>query len=81
MKLAQSIIAASGLLLVGNMAFAGCDPPCKKGEQCRYEAAGGKYYCEKLKSVRDTGSISGGSATKLPGGSTTGAARTQVPSK
>ena len=80
MKLAQSIIAVSGLVLMTNMAFAGCNPACKKGEQCRYEAAGGKYYCEALKSVRDSGSVSGGQS-KLPGGSAPGGMQTQGLSK
>jgi hypothetical protein len=32
-------------LLVANTAMAGCDPKCATGSTCRYEAAGGKYYC------------------------------------
>ena len=31
-------------------AYAGCKPKCAKGQQCRYEAAGGKFYCEDLPS-------------------------------
>ena len=30
--------------------IAGCNPKCAKGEVCRYEAAGGKFYCQKKKS-------------------------------
>lgn len=34
------------LALVGGAASAGCNPACSEGQTCRYEAAGGKYYCE-----------------------------------
>lgn len=37
-----------GVALVAGSAWAGCEPPCPSGQQCRYEAAGGKFYCEAL---------------------------------
>lgn len=43
-------VALLGSLSLTATAYAGCNPACKKGEQCRYEAAGGKFYCEALKS-------------------------------
>ena len=45
-------ITLLGALSFTATAYAGCKPACKKGEQCRYEAAGGKFYCEALKSSK-----------------------------
>jgi len=40
------VLVASAALLTANTALAGCSPPCKNGDICRYEAAGkGKFYC------------------------------------
>ena len=42
----------SQLLLIsvlGTSAYAGCSPSCSEGETCRYEAAGGKFYCAPSK--------------------------------
>lgn len=39
-------IAVFGLTAaVATGAAAGCSPKCAEGSTCRYEAAGGKYYC------------------------------------
>jgi hypothetical protein len=41
-------IAIAGLFTLGaaGAADAACDPPCEKGEVCRYEAAGDNFYCQ-----------------------------------
>jgi len=39
---AVALVAAAA----ASTASAGCSPACKSGEVCRYEAAGGKFYCE-----------------------------------
>jgi|GEM_PF-6147275 len=41
------LTAIAGFIFAGGIgtAIAACEPPCKKGEICRYEAAGGKFYC------------------------------------
>lgn len=43
------ILLTAAALTIGTLAAttasAGCSPACKSGETCRYEAAGGKYYC------------------------------------
>jgi len=50
MLLASSVFVLNALPV--NVAYAGCSPKCPSGETCRYEAAGGKYYCEVSKSAR-----------------------------
>lgn len=56
--------------LAATTASAGCDPACPSGQTCRYEAAGGKYYCAATKGFHNGGSkvIGGvtGSATVTP---------------
>jgi hypothetical protein len=55
------IIATFGFAAIAATgASAGCNPACKSGETCRYEAAGGKYYCEAK-------GIKAGGATLRPG--------------
>lgn len=44
-KLALSVFAAAALTAAATAAEAGCNPACRAPEICRYEAAGGHYYC------------------------------------
>ena len=46
--LLTAAVATAGLG-IATPAFAGCDPSCGEDEVCRYEAAGGKFYCQKSK--------------------------------
>ena len=68
-------VALLGTLSLTATAYAGCNPACKKGEQCRYEAAGGKYYCESLKggSLKGVGKLAPGRA---PGSAKTAPVKT-----
>ncbi len=50
MLIAGSVFVINALS--ASPALAGCSPKCATGETCRYEAAGGKYYCEISKSAR-----------------------------
>lgn len=50
--------------LAATTASAGCNPACPSGQTCRYEAAGGKYYCAPTK-----GFVAGG-ASMVPGAET-----------
>ena len=73
-KLTVFLVALAGIITFSaSTAYAGCDPPCKDGEQCRYESAGGKFYCESIKSgVKGKGTKGkvkkGGAPGALPGG-------------
>ena len=69
-------ITALSALALASTAYAGCNPACPKGQQCRYEAAGGKFYCEPLKSGKvapkaPTGAAPGGAAPSAPATTTT----------
>ena len=49
-KLTFLFVALAGIITFSaSTAYAGCEPACKDGEQCRYESAGGKFYCEAIK--------------------------------
>ncbi len=54
--------------LAATTASAGCNPACKEGEQCRYNAEVGKqdYTCEKIKSFQSGGKGIGGGSTLSP---------------
>ena len=57
---------ATACMMLGmtSVASAGCDPKCKEGEQCRYEATnGGTFYCEALNNSASADSA-GGDSTK-----------------
>lgn len=43
------VVFAAALLSSAGTAWAGCNPACKTGEVCRYEAAGDKFYCAAAK--------------------------------
>ncbi|MFO0630347.1 MAG: hypothetical protein U0325_32625 [Polyangiales bacterium] len=44
-KLALSVFAAAAVTSVATVAEAGCNPACVAPAICRYEAAGGHFYC------------------------------------
>ncbi len=44
-KLALSLIAAAAVTATATAAQAGCSPACVAPAICRYEAAGGRFYC------------------------------------
>lgn len=50
--------------LAATTASAGCSPACPTGQTCRYEAAGGTYYCAATK-----GFMAGGKSM-VPGAET-----------
>ena len=55
------------LVAAGLPAFAGCDPKCKDGAICRYEAAGGIFYCDPP-GLKKAGKVSQGGREVRPGG-------------
>ncbi len=57
MKLFKLIAVAAIAFGFAGSAYADCKPPCKDGEVCRYEAAGGTFYCAlpPKKGVLDSG--------------------------
>lgn len=63
--------AFASLALTAGAAQAGCDPACKSGETCRYEAAGDKFYCE-AKGVIGGGKIGTGTTLRPGNGVNTG---------
>jgi hypothetical protein len=63
-----SVFAFVATCLASHAAWAGCEPACPKGQQCRYEAAGGKFYCEALPSNGGSLKPSGGVKPAAPGG-------------
>ena len=57
------LVVASAIGLAASPARADCDPPCPRGEVCRYEASGGgHFYC----AASGPGSRRGG-ATRVQG--------------
>lgn len=53
--------------VAGSPAFAGCDPKCKDGAICRYEAAGGIFYCDPP-GLKKGGKVIQGGREVRPGG-------------
>lgn len=70
-----SLIAATTLVASAGLAHAGCNPACPKGQVCRYEAAGGKFYCAKPVAgnggLKDPATPAGGTVKPAAGGATT----------
>jgi hypothetical protein len=64
-KLLVAIGAA--MLLMPGSAFADCNPACPSGQTCRYEAAGGKFYCAPNKTARGPAAVSGPGAAPVAG--------------
>jgi len=67
-----SVFAFLATAFATQVAWAGCEPACPKGQQCRYEAAGGKYYCEALPSNGGKVKPGGGVKPAAPGGAAPG---------
>ncbi len=44
-KMVAGMFAAAAALAFAPDAMAGCNPACPAGQICRYEAAGGHFYC------------------------------------
>ncbi|MGE0425784.1 MAG: hypothetical protein AB7O88_26225 [Reyranellaceae bacterium] len=65
MKSVFVIVTAIGMILPAAQALADCNPPCPSGQTCRYEAAGGKFYCAATQGVKGGNSPGG---VKTPGG-------------
>ena len=60
-------VAGVATLFAPVSAFADCSPACASGEVCRYEAAGGKFYCAPSKTARGPAAVSGPRATPATG--------------
>lgn len=54
-RLFLGLMAATTLVASAGVAHAGCNPACKAPEICRYEAAGGKFYCAAPKTKVNEG--------------------------
>jgi len=42
------------LAISASASFAGCNPKCTGDDICRYEAAGGKFYCKAPPKPKET---------------------------
>jgi hypothetical protein len=54
-----ALLVGATLSALGGTAWADCDPPCGPDEVCRYEAAGGTFYC-RARPTRNPGGGTGG---------------------
>lgn len=54
-KLALSVLAAAAVTATATAAQADCNPACRAPEICRYEAAGGHFYCAAPRGGRGGG--------------------------
>jgi hypothetical protein len=62
-----ALLVGATLSTLGGAAWADCDPPCGPDEVCRYEAAGGTFYC-RARPTRspDRGGSGGGGSRRTP---------------
>ena len=63
LRTTNTLIAALFVAALPIAASAGCNPACADGEVCRYEAAGGYFYCAPAPS-----SVIGGFKPRTAGG-------------
>ncbi|GMV39101.1 MAG: hypothetical protein AMXMBFR64_08170 [Myxococcales bacterium] len=65
-RFAMSLLVASTLVATASIARADCKPKCPEGQVCRYEAAGGTFYCADPPTKGGGGGVKG--TPTSPGG-------------
>lgn len=60
-----ALLVGAALSTLGGVAWADCDPPCGPDEVCRYEAAGGTFYC-RARPTRNPGGGTGAGGGRRP---------------